>query len=303
MQKLKFNLKTTLAVLLGAAVLSFTACKQGAKKDDQKGEKSEQVKILYPNWAEGIAFTHLAKAILDEEGYDTKITPLEPGPIYASLAKGDADLMLDAWLPHTHEDYWDKYGDDLVKIGESFSGGTTGLVVPDYVDVESIEDLNDHVDKFDGKIIGIGSGAGIHGNTEKAIEKYDLDYKQVTSSQSAMMASLKRDYDKEEPIIITGWKPHFMWADYDLKYLDDPKEIYPKDVCAIVSRTGFKENYPILYKFFSNFNLKEKELYDLMDKVENSEDELEAAKEWYKNNRDVVEEWFPKEFEKKGKEE
>jgi len=300
MQKLKFNLKTTLAVLLGAAVLSFTACKQGAKKDEEKGEKSEQVKILYPNWAEGIAFTHLAKAVLDEEGYDVKITPLEPGPIYASLAKGDADLMLDAWLPHTHEDYWEKYGDDLVKIGESFSGGTTGLVVPQYVeDVNSIKDLNDHVDKFDGKIIGIGSGAGIHRNTKKAIKEYGLDYKQVTSSQSAMMASLKRDYDKEEPIIITGWKPHFMWADYDLKYLDDPKDVYPKDVCAIVSRTGFKENYPVLYKFFTNFNLKEKELYDLMNKVENSEDELDAAKEWYNNNRDVVEEWFPKEFEKK----
>ena len=300
MQKLKFNLKTTLAVLLGAAVLSFTACKQGAKKgDEEKGEKSEQVKILYPNWAEGIAFTHLAKAVLDEEGYDVKITPLEPGPIYASLAKGDADLMLDAWLPHTHSDYWEKYGDNLVKIGESFSGGTTGLVVPHYVDVESIKDLNDHVDKFDGKITGIGSGAGIHRNTEKAIKEYDLDYKQVTSSGPAMMASLKRTYDKEEPIIITGWKPHHMWADYDLKYLEDTKEVFPKDVCAIVSRTGFKENYPVLYKFFTNFNLKEEQLYDLMDKIDKGEDELEAAKEWYHNNRDVVEAWFPKEFEKK----
>jgi glycine betaine/proline transport system substrate-binding protein len=302
MQKLKLNLKTTLAVLLGAAVLSFTACKQSPKKGEEgkadKAGKTEQLKILYPNWAEGIAFTNLAKAALEEKGYDVKITPLEPGPIYAALAKGDGDLMLDAWLPHTHSDYWDKFGDKLVKIGESFSGGTTGLVVPQYVDVNSITELNDNKDKFDGKITGIGSGAGIHRNTEKAIKEYDLDYKQITSSGSAMMASLKRAYDKQEPIIITGWKPHHMWADYDLKYLKDPKNVYPKDVCAIVSRTGFKKDRPTLYKFFTNFNLKETQLYNLMDAIEKGDDELEAAKKWYKDHKVLVESWMPEEMKK-----
>src|SRR6056297_4049865 len=163
MQKFKFNAKTIFAVLMATAVLSFSSCKQGGQKEESAereegaANKSAQVSILYPNWAEGIAFTHLAKAVLDEEGYDVKITPLEPGPIYASLAKGDADLMLDAWLPHTHSDYWEKFGDDLVKIGESFSGGTTGLVVPQYVDMNSITEMNDNKEKFDSKIIGIGS--------------------------------------------------------------------------------------------------------------------------------------------------
>jgi glycine betaine/proline transport system substrate-binding protein len=301
MQKLTINLKTLFAVLIGAAVLSFTACKQGAKQEGEKADKSaankeETVKILYPNWAEGIAFTNLAKAALEDKGYDVKITPLEPGPIYASLAKGDADLFLDAWLPHTHSDYWEEYGDRLKKIGESFSGGTTGLVVPQYVDIDSIPQLNDNVKKFDGKIIGIGSGAGIHRNTEKAIKEYGLDFKQVTSSGPAMMASLKRAYDKQEPIIITGWKPHHMWADYDIKYLKDPKEIYPKDVCAIVTRTGFKEDYPVLHEFFTNFNLEETQLYNLMDAIEKGEDELTAAKEWYKSHKVLVESWMPEEL-------
>jgi glycine betaine/proline transport system substrate-binding protein len=306
MQKFKFNAKTIFAVLMAAAVFSFSSCKQGAQQQEEGAEgkageanKSEQVQILYPNWAEGIAFTNLAKAALEDKGYDIKITPLEPGPIYATLAKGDADLMLDAWLPHTHSDYWDKYGDKINKIGESFSGGTTGLVVPQYVDfVDSINDLNEHADKFDGKIIGIGSGAGIHRNTEKAIEEYGLDYKQVTSSGPAMMASLKRSYDKQEPIIITGWKPHHMWADYDLRYLKDPKEVFPKDVCAIVTRTGFDSDFPVLQKFFSNFNLSETELYNLMDAIDKGDDELEAAKQWYNDHKVLVESWMPEELKK-----
>ncbi|MCF8328500.1 MAG: glycine betaine ABC transporter substrate-binding protein [Bacteroidales bacterium] len=296
------NLKSILAIFMGVALIAMTACNGGGgqkaeegDKEAKKGDKKESLEILYPNWAEGVAFTHLAKVALEDNGYDVKITPIEPGPIYASLAKGDADLFLDAWLPHTHEDYWEKFGDKLVKVGESFSGGTTGLVVPQYVDINSIEELNEHVDKFGGEIIGIGSGAGIHRNTEKAIEKYGLDYKQVTSSGPAMMASLQKAYNKKEPIVVTGWKPHFMWANYDLKYLEDPKGIYPKDVCAIVSRQGFKKDFPTLEKFFSNFNLQETELYDLMGAIKEGDDEEAAAKEWYKSHKVMVDSWWPEE--------
>jgi glycine betaine/proline transport system substrate-binding protein len=47
----------------------------------------------------------------------------------------------------------------LVVLGEAFSEGTTGLVVPAYVTINSIEELNANKDKFKGEIIGIGGGA------------------------------------------------------------------------------------------------------------------------------------------------
>jgi glycine betaine/proline transport system substrate-binding protein len=288
MRKLRtFLTKLTLGL---AAVAFFTACQTGGQQQEQ-----EELLILYPNWAEGIAFTHLAKVALEDQGYMVEIKPIEPGPIYASLAKGDADLFLDAWLPHTHSDYWEKYGDKITKLGESFSGGTTGLVVPSYVTINSITELNDHAEKVDGKIIGIGSGAGIHRNTEKAIEEYGLELEQVTSSGPAMMASLQKAVSRDEWVVITGWKPHYMWADYDLKYLEDPKGIYPTDVCAILSRQGFKEDYPDLAKFFANYNFEESKLYDLMGKIEAAGDPEVAAKEWYQANKAMVKGWFPSE--------
>jgi glycine betaine/proline transport system substrate-binding protein len=289
MKKLIISILTivTLAVILNA-------CGGGAQKGEEEKEAKKDLLILYPNWAEGIAFTNLAKAVLDNHGYDVTIKPIEPGPIYASLAKGDADLFLDAWLPNTHADYWEKYGDKIDKLGESFSGGTTGLVVPEYVTIDSISQLNEHKEKFEGKIIGIGSGAGIHGNTEKAIEAYNLDFEQITSSGPAMIASLKRAYNKDEWIVITGWKPHFKWAQYDLKYLEDSKGIYPADVCAILARKGFKKDFPKLAEFFGNFNLSEPQLYSLMGKIEDSDDPLQAAKKWYESHKSFVKNWMPK---------
>ncbi|MFP4664349.1 MAG: glycine betaine ABC transporter substrate-binding protein [Bacteroidales bacterium] len=294
MKRLIFNVFAI--TLIGLLAYGLSSCDSGKKGSESEKEQDKgQISILYPNWAEGVAFTHLAKVALDEQGYDVKITPIEPGPIYASLAKGDSDLFFDAWLPNTHASYWEKYGDDITKLGESFSDGTTGLVVPTYVEINSIEELNEHADEFDNEIIGIGSGAGIHGNTEKAIDAYDLNYEQVTSSGPAMVASLEKAIKDEDPVVITGWKPHYMWAEYDIKYLEDPKEVYPKDVCAILSRQGFKDDYPKAAEFCKNFNLKEKELYDLMGKIKNGSDPLVSATEWYKENKEMVDGWYPAE--------
>ncbi len=280
------------AIKLLPIILLSLLMVQGCNPKKKSGKK--EVLILYPNWAEGIAFTHLAKAALDDMGYAAVVKPIEPGPIYASLAKGDADLFLDAWLPNTHKEYWDKFGSKIDKIGEIFTGGTTGIVVPSYVDINSIEDLTANKDKFEGKIIGIGSGAGIHGNTEKAIEAYDLDFKQITSSGPAMLASLKKGIQRNEWVAVTGWKPHFMWAQYDIKYLDDPKGIFPEDACEILARKGFAKDFPELATFFGNFNLAEDQLYSLMAAINKSDSPEVAAKEWYEQNKVLVKSWMPK---------
>ena len=46
----------------------------------------------------------------------------------------------------------------------------------------------------------------------------------ATSSSGAMTVALGQDTIKnKEDIVITGWSPHWMFAKYDLKYLDDPE--------------------------------------------------------------------------------
>ncbi|WP_319480743.1 glycine betaine ABC transporter substrate-binding protein [uncultured Draconibacterium sp.] len=283
-----------LGTLFIAATLLFaiTSCSNSGSKKSTTEEKKE-VNILYPNWAEGIAFTHLAKVALEANGFEVELTNLEPGLIYGELSKDDSkgDVFMDAWLPNTHKDYWADYGDKLVKLGESFSNGTTGLVVPSYVTINSIEELNANKDKFDGEIIGIGSGAGIHANTEKVIEEYSLDFEQITSSGPAMVASLEKAIKNEDWIVITGWKPHFKWAKNDLKYLEDPKGIYPKDVCATISRRGFAEDMPKAGNFFKNFNLEEDQLYDLMGKISEAGEEA-GAQQYYDANKAMIDAWF-----------
>lgn len=282
--------KTVGGLVLAALLLFSVASCTGGKKNANSDDKT--VTILYPNWADGIAYTYLAKVALEESGYQVILYNLEPGLIFGELSKDNSkgDVFMDAWLPNTHKDYWAEYGDKLVVLGEAFSDGTTGLVVPSYVDINSIEELNARKADFDGKIYGIGSGAGIHANTLKAIEAYDLDYEQITSSGPVMVASLEKAIRNQKPVVITGWKPHFMWGKFDLKYLEDPKAIYPKDACQILSRRGFEEEKPALAKFFKNFNLEEAKLYELLAAIEKDGEDA-GALNWYKANKVLVDSW------------
>ncbi|MDD3077581.1 MAG: glycine betaine ABC transporter substrate-binding protein [Paludibacter sp.] len=287
---MKMKIKKIIGGLLALSlVLSLSSCVNSKKKTN--GE-SEKITILYPNWAEGIAFTNLAKVALESDGYEMDLISLEPGLIYGELSKDNSkgDVFMDAWLPNTHKFYWKDYGDKLVKLGESFSDGTTGLVVPSYVTINSIEELNKNKDKFGGRIIGIGSGAGIYANTDKAIEAYKLNFEQIASSGPAMVASLEKAVKNKKWVVITGWKPHYMWGKFDIKYLEDPKDVYPKDACTIISRRGFEKDHPKAAVFFKNFKLNEDQLYSLMDMIEQKGEEA-GAKEWYETNKGLVDGW------------
>ncbi len=277
------NKMKTLTGVLAAGILSA-------------GAHADTVKIAYPNWAEGIAMTNLVAAILEEEmGYDVELTQADPGVIYAAVANGDQDVFLDAWLPNTHADYWDQYGDSLENLGTTFGYGVTGLVVPAYMDIDSIEDLNDIADELDSKITGIGTGAGITKNTNIAIEEYDLELVQVNSSGPAMTAALSEAIAQEEPIVVTGWKPHWMFGRFDLKVLEDPLGVYPIDGMRKVARPGFSEDMPEVKDFLVNFSMTEDQLLSLMLAIDESDDDaLDVASDWMRDNGPLVDSWIPR---------
>jgi glycine betaine/proline transport system substrate-binding protein len=257
---------------------------------------ADAIKIAYPNWAEGIAMTYLAKAILEDKlGYDVELTQADPGVIYGAVASGDQDVFLDAWLPHTHQPYWAQYKSDLVDLGSNFSNGVTGLVVPTYVKIDSIEQLNDIKGDLDGKIIGIDSGAGITRKTYQVIEEYDLDLVLVNSSGPAMTAALKDAVDNRKPIVVTGWKPHWKFGRFDLKVLADPRGVYPIDGCKTVVSKDFPKKQPEVTQFLMNFSLTEAHLLDLMLKIDDSDGDVAAvAQDWMESHEALVDSWIPR---------
>jgi glycine betaine/proline transport system substrate-binding protein len=148
-------------------------------------------------------------------------------------------------------------------------------------------------EQVDYKITGIDPGAGIMQATNNAIKDYKLDKWQVVSgSSAAMTAALKKAYDKKEPIIITGWNPHWMFAKYDLKYLKDPKGVYgsAESIHTIV-RNGLEKDHPDAFKVLSQFKWTEDDMGKVMLDIQNGMKPADAAAKWVKNNKKLVDQW------------
>lgn len=280
------KLKTITALLLATVMLAACGGSENKKK----------ISIAYANWSEGIAMTNLAKVIFEDQGYEVKLLNADLAPIFASLSRKKADVFMDVWMPVTMADYMQEYGDKLEVIGNIYDNARIGLVVPEYVTINSIEELNAEKDRFSGEIVGIDAGAGIMKATDQALKDYQLDYKLLTSSGPAMTASLKKAIDKNEWIVVTEWTPHWMFDRFKLKILQDPKTIYGAvETIHTVAWKGFSEQDPFAAQLLKNMHLTDEHISSLMTAIEDAQtSETEAARQWMNEHKELVDSWIPK---------
>jgi len=255
----------------------------------------DKVELVYVEWACATASTNVVKAVLQEKlGYEVETTPVSAAAMWQALATGDVDAMTTAWLPVTHGHYLEKVKGDVENLGVNCEGAGIGLVVPTYVTIDSIAELNDHADKFNGEITGIDPGAGIMSKTEEAIKEYGLDkMKLMEASGSIMTAVLADKIKNKEWVVVTGWTPHWKFARWDLKYLEDPKGVYGgTEYIATIVRKGLKEDMPEAYKVLDNFHWTLADIGEVMGWNAEGADPYDSAKRWVNENPDKVAEWL-----------
>ncbi|GAA2274398.1 ABC transporter permease/substrate binding protein [Streptomyces hawaiiensis] len=295
--------------VIGVVVLALTAGGMGvlggttgseAAADGKNVGQGKKISIGYIPWDEGVASTFLWKEILEQRGYEVEAKQFDAGPLYTSLAQGDVDFQTDAWLPTTHAQYWKKYGKQLDDLGAWYDKTSLELTVPAYMKgIDSLADLKGKASEFGGKITGIESSAGEMALLKsKVLKAYGLDkeYEVVDSSTPAMLAELKRAYDRKKPIVTTLWSPHWAYNDYDLKKLKDPKGAWGEgDGVHTLSRKGFADDDPTVAKWLKNFSMSEKQLTSLEAEINKAGkgSQQDAVRHWLKQNPGLVDKLAP----------
>jgi len=260
----------------------------------QSAEPKKEISIGYVTWDCAIASTNVMKQVFEEKGYDVELVAVDAGPLFQALANGDVDFTTTGWLPHTHEHYWERYGDQIDYVNENIPGAARiGLVVPTYVTIDSIEEMNGVSDQFGGRIVGIEPGAGIMTRTEQAIDEYGLNYELVASSSAGMAAELGSSIDNDEWVVVTGWSPHWMFGRYDLKFLDDPEGVYggAEDIVTL-ARQDLATDDPEAYGILTRFEWTSEDIASVMTDIADGTPEEEAAQKWVDANRDRVDVWL-----------
>ncbi|TFB22090.1 glycine betaine ABC transporter substrate-binding protein [Filobacillus milosensis] len=291
-------------VAMLALVLVLAACggsdDEGNGNGEGEGEatkvgEGKEIELVYVEWDSEIASTNVVGKVLEDLGYEVKLTPIDNAAMWQSIASGDADGMVAAWLPATHGDLYAEYKDQLVDLGPNLSGAKIGLVVPKYMeDATTISDLSNYAEGMGQEITGIEAGAGVVKAAEKAVETYpELEgWSVVPSSSGAMATALGEAISNEDPIAVTGWTPHWKFAEYDLKYLEDPEGVFGgEEEIKTMVRQDLEEDMPNAYKVLDQFSWETADMESIMLEVQNGTSPEEAAAAWVEENQDKVSEW------------
>lgn len=303
---MKSRLLISMIVMIG---LAFIVAAPFQPADAYKGT----VEMAYVEWSSEVASTNLVKAVIQEKlDYRCDIEPMSVEDMWESVATGETDAMVAAWLPNTHGHYLKAMRDSSYKfedLGPNLEGTRIGLVVPDvstgrqtahsgqrnesYIKAESIADLNDYVDEFRGKIIGIDAGAGVMKRTQEAIEAYNLNYELIDGSEVSMTAELADAIQKKRWIVVTGWNPHWMHGRWSMRYLEDPKNVYggAEEIHTIV-RSGLQQDMPEVYNFLDNFKWTPEQMDLMMVWIQSGQEPYDAALRFMRTHPDLVESWL-----------
>lgn len=286
-------------LMIGVLAACGNGDAEGASSESAAESADETIDIGQISWAENIAVTNMWKVILEEEGYDVEFHLLDMGTQMAALANDELDVNLEFWLPVQDKNYLEQYQEQIDFSEEVwYDNAKVGLVVPAYMeDINSIEDLNENKELFESQITGFDPGAGTMDTTEEMIAEYELDFELVPSSEPAMLTAIEEAIREETPIVAPLWNPHRVFSEMDLKYLDDPKNMFGEtEKIHHAKRLGFADDFPEVNQWLKNWKMDDDSIGELMSYVaeaeEAGEEPIVGAEKWVEDNRDLINEWL-----------
>ena len=285
----------TIAAIGAAGALALSGCASdgaggtielgGGGSTGGGGDKGTITLGFLPSWTDGLSTAYLLQDQLEKIGYDVELKTLtEAGPLYTGLAQGDVDLFPSAWPEVTHAEYMKTYGDSIEDLGTYYDNARLTIAVPEYSELETIDDLAGA--DLGGKIYGIEPGAGLTAQTQKMLPTYGLDseYELVTSSTAAMLTELKSATEKKQDIAVTLWRPFWANDAFPVKDLEDPKGAMGEaEGLHFLGTQGFAEKFPEAAELIEQIVLDDEQYGSLEDLVVNEYGEgreAEAVDAW-----------------------
>lgn len=243
-------------------------------------------------WEDLTPISLITKKFLEQEGLTVELSDFsEWGIAYAALTKGDVDILA-SQINYVASDYFSKNRNRLEKISVVSHGMQQRFVVPAYMPIDSIEQLNEIADQVDHKIIGIEPGSGLMREADDALEAYDLDYAIVEGSTTAMVAQLQSSMQRNEPIVTMLWDPSWMIQKFDVKFLDDPKQAFaPPQTYYWIGRKGFSAENSHVREIVASVYVPIEDIAAINAEMNAGKSVEEAVDAWWEANADLVERW------------
>jgi glycine betaine/proline transport system substrate-binding protein len=262
------------------------------------------VRLSDIGWTDVTATTALTGAILEDLGYQPKVTVLSVPVTYAAMKNRDIDVFMGNWMPSMTHDQAPFVRDGSVEVvRRNLDGAKYTLAVPAYTYAAGLHDFAD-IKRFAGPLNNAiyGLEPGNDGN-HQVLELIRTNafglggFKLIESSEQGMLAEVERAVRNKQPLVFLAWEPHPMNQRFDLRYLTGGDSSFgPNYGGAKVytnARAGYVAQCPNVGRLLHNLEFTLAQEDSLMGAILDQHQSPRAAAEaWLKANPAALAKWL-----------
>ncbi len=284
-----------LAVL--GAMLTLTGTSQAAKSGDP-------IRIAINEWTGQHISAHVAGQLLEKAGYNIEYVTAGAVPQFSAIAQGNLHLQPETWDNNVGAVY-DKAVDagNIIKVGALGLSTYEGWMYPAYMKekcpgLPAASALMECAQVFGsaetypkGRLITYPADWGT--KSKDLVAKENLPFQAIAGgSDGAMIAELKSAYASKEPVLMMFWEPHWIFAEYDMEWVDMAEWGFNQASVSKIVWSGFADQWPGAYKLVEMMSLDNDAQNRMMLEIDNKKRDLdEVVGEWLAANKSTWEPW------------
>ena len=241
-----------------------------------------------------------------------KTIQVGPATAWAGAQRGDVDALTEVAMPNQSE-LAAKAEDRIELVHPTYSGAEQGWYVPSYAvepgqplaGLTGVTQLNDYADALGNRLVDSDPSFLTTEYNAKRLAGYRLDLEQVTSSEAAQIAELRRAYERRQPILVYLYRPHYIFEELALTKLTEPtparEDCYTTGdgACAMPAYSAWTAASPELARtspgfaaMLRRFELPLPDVEQMLQRVDVDNEDVEVvARDYVAAHPDRVRQW------------
>ena len=288
-------------------------------------ESQDPIKLTLHDWTGQLITTNIMAEVLKKAGYNIELVQADYLAQFAGLKTGDLHVAMEMWET-TGRDAMD----EATATGKVENIGETGMVAiedwwyPLYMKercpgLPDWQALNDCAEEFatpetapSGRYLGGPVTWG--GFDEERIEALEMDFEVIhAGTDAALFAELESAYQRQAPIVLWVYQPHWAPARYEGEFVEFPAytpECYtdpstglnpsmaydcgkPRGPIWKVAWSGVKDKWPGAHDIISDFRINNDEMGSMVAAVDLEGEPLDAVvTQWMTDNEARWQGWI-----------
>ncbi len=295
-------------ILRSLAVAGTLVLAAGAAQAQNIPESPDPIKLAIHEWTGQHITTYIAGHILEGMGYDVEYVTAAYLPSATAISDGNITGSLEVWDNNLGEFFPKLISDGKIEdIGDTGLDAREGWLYPKHVEglCPGMPDWDAFLGCAEmfavaetfpkGRFLEYPADWG--DRATQLIVSHDLPFEAVPAgSEGALVAELNASIQKQSPLVMMFWAPHWVLATTETNWVDIPEDLVvegsmQKPRTFKVVWPGTKDKWPAAYKFLNAFQITNEVQEPLMDLIDNQgQDAIELTRQWVADNESV---WKP----------